>query len=278
MGLSGSASGGANTNLTGLSPEQIADISRTNVAGGGLAQNSIQNIFENVQKMAYSDYLDRLPQDKAFAEKFRTPLEGSDGWYYDYNPQTKKWEKTDVPVSKKKLEYGPTGGFPNVPVIVYNPQTQQPEVQSFDKGTGAVKPTVPKGQPPPISAEAQRKQAETEAKEDKRVAELDTIIQGLKIDKDSQNKKKFVASTQSHIDEFNAKASTPYIYSMDEVTTPTLGGFSSKTEIKPVKRDLPPGITASMATKAYKLFLKSGRTGEFDDFVYELQQGKIQLK
>ena len=64
MGLSGMASGGANTNLTGLSPEQIATMAQTNVAGGKLGQESIQNMFENAQKMAYSDYLDRMPVEK----------------------------------------------------------------------------------------------------------------------------------------------------------------------------------------------------------------------
>jgi hypothetical protein len=67
---------------------------------------------------------------------------------------------------------------------------------------------------------------------------------------------------------------------MDEVTDKgVLGtGVMAKTEVKPVKRELPPGITAAQATKAYNLFLKNGRSGAFDDFIYELQQGKIQIK
>jgi hypothetical protein len=288
MALSGNSSGGANTNLTGLSPEDISKSVAGNVAGGKLAQDSIQNIFENSQKMAYSDYLDRLPQahapkvEKAFADKFENPTYNKDtGTIWVINQLDGKAVDTGIKPDNEllqKLKQGGAGAAPYAPVIVIGADGQ-PTVQGFNKRTGTVPPPQP-GVVPPVSAEAARKQGVEVAKEDKRVAELDTTIQGLKIDKDSKDRKKFVASTQSHLDEFNEKATSPYVYVMDEVTDKGIAGtgIMAKTEIKPVQRALPPGMDAATATKAYKVFLKNGRTGTFDNFVYELQQGTIKIK
>jgi hypothetical protein len=236
------------------------------VAGSKLGQDSIQNIFENQQKQAYADYLDRMPKaGQTAAEKFRTPLEGSDGWYYDYNPETRQWVKTDVPVSKKKLDYGPPGGFPNTPVIVVGPNG--PEVQSFNKGSGRVNPAVPQGQAPPIQAEAARKAAETQAKEDKRVVELGDKIEGKVIDKTT---KKPMGATAAEVEEFNQKSNTPYAYIVEQEVKK--GWFSNDTTEKYTKRPLPAGVTASGAYKGYKNFTAKGGKGSFDAYIYALEQ------
>ena len=237
----------------------------SNVAGSKLGQDSIQNIFENQQKQAYADYLDRMPKSgMSAAEKFRTPLEGSDGWYYDYNPETRQWVKTDVPVSKKKLEYG-QGSPPYAPVIVMG--ANGPEVQAFNKGQGTVKPVVPQGQTPPISAEAARKATETQAKEDKRVVELGDKIEGKVIDKTT---KKPVGATAAEVEEFNQKSNTPYAYIVEQEVKK--GWFSNDVIEKYTKRPLPAGVTASKAYNGYKNFTAKGGKGSFDAYIYALEQ------
>jgi len=267
MALSGNSSGGANTNLTGLSPEQIVAMTNSNVAGGNLAQNSIQNIFENVSKMAYSDYLDRLPQDKLPKDPNAKLVEGGDGFYWEHNPVTGAIRKTDIPVSQKKLQYGTGAGSPPyAPVVIINPTTGQPEVQGFNKRTGDVKPP-PEGTTPPVSAEASRKAAVDQTKTDRRVTELADLIEGKVVDKATKKPK---AATAAEVEEFNQKAETPFAYVVEKKTKK---GIFSNSEVEEfIKRPLPNGVTAKSAYKGYKNFLDKGGKGSFDAYIYALEQ------
>jgi hypothetical protein len=65
LAASAGSSGGGGGNLYGLSPEQITNISRTDILGGELSQRGISDIYSNLQKQAYTDYLDRLPAGSA---------------------------------------------------------------------------------------------------------------------------------------------------------------------------------------------------------------------
>lgn len=110
MALSG-GSGGGSTNLTGLSPEQINAISGTDIAGQKVANDSVQNIFENATKMAYSDYLDA--NRKLLKDQFRTPLVSNDT-YWDFNPTTRQWYDTGVEAPVTKIGFRPESG-PKMP-------------------------------------------------------------------------------------------------------------------------------------------------------------------
>jgi hypothetical protein len=282
MALSSNTSGGANTNLTGLTPEQISHAVNSNVAGGKLAQDSIQNIFENQQKMAYADYLDRLPQDqRAAAEKFRTPLEGGDKFYWDYNKDTQQWEKTPVPVAAKKTEFPPHYGasmpykessmlVDGVPTAVIFDSAGARYLDAVTKKdiTEKVRPLPGNaGGLTPVKPAAE--QAKAGANEDKRVVELADKIEGKVIDKTTR---KPMVATAAEIEEFNQKSNTPYAYIVEEeVKKNLITPGVTKTE-KFTKRPLPPGVTAATAHKGYKAFLAKGGKGSFDDYIYALEQ------
>jgi hypothetical protein len=61
LAASTGSSGGGGGSLYGLSPEQITNISRTDIMGGELSQRGVGEIYSNLQKQAYADYLGRLP-------------------------------------------------------------------------------------------------------------------------------------------------------------------------------------------------------------------------
>lgn len=97
--LSGSGSAGGGTDLRGLSPEQIASITQQDISGGALANQSVGNIFENLQRMALADYYDRLPQEQKFKPEYPNYINPK----IDNN--TKTWWFTDSK-SGKNIDSG----------------------------------------------------------------------------------------------------------------------------------------------------------------------------
>ena len=78
-------SSGPGQNLTGLSPEQISNVSRTGLLGEQVTNESIGNIFSNLQKQGYTEYLDRLPQKAKGGLPSAQYKMGANGNWWSFN-------------------------------------------------------------------------------------------------------------------------------------------------------------------------------------------------
>jgi hypothetical protein len=282
LAQSSNSSGGANTNLTGLSPEDISKSVAGNVAGGKLAQDSVQNIFENASKMAYADYLDRLPQAHAQNKevgKFTNPTYNKETgtiWVIDQNTAEAKDTKI-VPDNEllAKLKLGGAGAMPFRQLSGYD-KDGNPVFGVVNQGSGAITgPTNQPGSPLPTApTQAVQKDKEQLAKDNARATALADKIEGKVIDKATR---KPIGATSAEVSEFNQSANTPYVYVIDK--TVKKGWFSNDVVETYTKQELPPGVTAAKAYSGYKNYIAKGGQIKVDPgqdpfkvYIYNLTQ------
>lgn len=246
--------------MAGLSPEEINRAVATNVAGSKLLQDSVQNIFENNQKQAYTDYLDRLPQDKLQVDRWEH-IPGGDGFYWIKDKNTGEIKKTDIPVAKRVLEHSPGGTAGMAPKVVQGFDANGNPVYGFaDPRTKTI--TQPSNQPgaaPPVTpgklpTEA-AKLSEAEAKE---LEMTDAILRGTYKDK-NRNTVKF---NQEHATRYNQLSTQPEAVFVKKVPGKIYG-----TNEEVVRKPIPGNLPVREAYKQFQFFTREGGRGSFEDFI-----------
>jgi hypothetical protein len=207
--------------------------------------------------MAYADYLDRMPKaGMTAAEKFRTPLEGADGFYYDYVPETRSWVKTNVPVTHKKLEGSPPLAYQ------FFPGADGTWIKGNRVGGGMEEAKPPPGKTLPSSAEQTRKDVAQEAKlsesDAKELETLDSTLRGEFKDKN----KNTIKPTVAHADRYNALS-----LNSEAVFVKQVPGMIYGTNEKVVRKPIANGIPARTAWKAFKFYQEEGGPGTFEQFI-----------
>jgi len=210
-------------------------------------------------KMAYSDYLDRLPQNqRAAADKFRPPLEG-DKFYWDYDKEKKQWVRTPVPVGAKKVDYAPTGGsgggnyfFTGLdangnPIQYVAPKKGPPNAQPVKTPEGE---TVPVAEPVRKLEADRAKFSESDAKE---LEEISQLFNGKL--KDKQGNK--LSYTPAHIARFNQLSKDSFAFEHSEPSKIYSGLAPTKTVVQVPRQDL---------NVMYKFFTEQGGKGTIEQF------------
>jgi hypothetical protein len=112
LAASTGSSGGGGGNLFGLSPEQISEISKTDIAGGELSQRGVGEVFGNMKKMALSDYYDRLgyPTPTATKPAFSPQkINAETKTWFTFDQNMQKSVDTGIKATKAELAAnGPT--------------------------------------------------------------------------------------------------------------------------------------------------------------------------
>ena len=234
--LAGS-SGGAKGNLTGLSPEQITQITNADLAGGQLTRQNISGIYDNVKSQALADYYGRLPQKavpKGPTVSKMTP--GGDGYYHKVMTDG-TIEKTNIRVPKTKT----TGSGPKTitpsPKPWIDPRGNAWQVAFFMDENGTTHREV---LGPWMQDDTTKTDLEMQEIEDRILLDIEEEREPL----------------SSDINNFNSKSNgnTVYIKSGDEV----------------VAQQLPPGVTAQSVYRAAK-----ARKVALEDAVYTIQQDAL---
>lgn len=241
MGLSGMASGGANTNLTGLSPEQIATMAQTNVAGGKLGQESIQNMFENAQKMAYSDYLDQRPDIARQANEVKELIAN----------QNAALRARDLERREADLNRAIAQGESKLEI-----DRQRNEIAALKSQMEAAART--RGLNIKEDAESRLKAKENAEQDRKDAQELEQIQQLFKGKmKDKQNNR--LSYNPAHIKRFNELS--PNEYAFEHVTKASLrnGTLFDNKEVKVVPSE--------KVKELYDFYIAQGGKGSFERFI-----------
>jgi hypothetical protein len=217
----GATGGSANfPALAGLTPEQIASVTRQDIAGGALTQKSVSDIFTNMQRQALSDYYGRLPQTAGT----KTPMSFTG---MQINNKTGNWAYFDR-VQNKRVDTG---------------------IKATEEELGALKGDGPK-EFAPNWREAEYIKNKTRRrglfKNGRLVTDLGEIAEStvesgraFGIDKDLAEIEARIESddyVQSDLDNFNKKSEGSYFYKAGK-------GFLGGKEAEKVP--LPPGVTAA---------------------------------